>query len=355
MIKLDGSHGEGGGQILRTSLALAALTGERLLVNRIRAGRSNPGLRAQHLAGVRAMQAICGARVRGASIGSSELLFEPGPVKGGEHVLDVAAQTRSAGSTSLVLQALLPALAFGAAPSHLTIRGGTHVAWSPPYHHLEEVFLPLVGRMGVRAAIRLNRWGWYPRGGGEVEVAVMPVEGALSPLVLEGPFEPQEIVALAASSNLPAHVTERVCERFKARLAERGMAAPCRTLEAPADGPGCLAYLKAVGGGNKLAAFSALGEKGRPAEAVADEAVDLFFQFLQGGGAVEEHLADQLLIYLALAEGESSFTTSKVSRHLLTNLWVIEQFWGRRIFEAEGDLGAPGRVVAHGVGFRRTR
>lgn len=351
MIRLDGSHGEGGGQILRTALALSALTGEKLLVVRIRSGRPNPGLRAQHLAGVRAMQGICGAKVRGAQIGSPELMFEPGPVAGGDWRLDVG----TAGSTSLVLQALLPALSFAERESRLTIRGGTHVAWSPPFHHLSDVFLPQVRRMGVKAEMALNRWGWYPKGEGEIEAGVEPVSGTLKPLVLEGAFSPQEIEILSATSNLPSHVRERVGERLLARLSERGLKATLSLLDVPAANPGCLAYLRARDG-EKLAATSALGEKGKPAEAVADEAVEEFFHFLDGGGAVDEHLADQLVPYLALAEGESRFTTSRLSRHLLTNIWVIESFTEHifgKIFEVEGELGEPGRVVVKGVGFRR--
>lgn len=353
MIKLDGSRGEGGGQILRSSLALAALTGEKLLVTGVRAGRPNPGLRAQHLAAVKAMQRICGAKVRGATVGSSELLFEPGPARGGDYTLDVAAEARSAGSTSLVFQALLPALSFAGEPSHLVIRGGTHVAWSPPYHHLADAFLPALGRMGLRATLGLRRWGWYPVGQGEVEASVEPVEGGLSPLVLEGRFEPQDIRALSVSSRLPAHIAERQRNQLIKRLAERGLSATVDVLEAEAASPGSLVYLKATSG-EGVVAVSALGERGKPAEVVADEAAGKFFEFLDGGGAVEEHLADQLVLYLALAGGESSFTTSRVSRHLLTNIWVIESFLSAPfgpLFEVEGELGTFGRIKVRGVGF----
>lgn len=352
MVRIDGAHGEGGGQILRTSLALAALTGEKLVVVNIRTGRPNPGLRAQHLSAVRAMQKICGARLRGAVIGSSELMFEPGPARGGEYALDVAEQARSAGSTSLIFQALLPALSFVAESSHLTIRGGTHVAWSPPFHYLAEVFLPQVGRMGIRAEMRLRRWGWYPRGQGEIEARVEPA-GRLRPAVLEGKFSAERVEALSASSNLPAHVRERQRDRLLARLAERGLEASCRLVDAAAASAGSLVYIKAWDG-ERLAGFSALGEKGKAAEKVADEAVDKFFEFLDGGGAVDEHLADQLVLYMALSDGRSSFTTSRISGHLLTNIWVIENFLGG-LFRVEGAPGAPGRVVVAGVGFGGSR
>ncbi len=336
---------------MRTSLALAALTGETLRVVNIRSGRPNPGLRAQHLSGVRTMQKICGGSLRGAVIGSSELTFEPGPVKGGDFALDVAEQTRSAGSTSLILQALLPALSFAARGSHLTIRGGTHVAWSPPFHYLAEVFLPQVSRLGVRAEMRLRRWGWYPRGQGEIEARVEPA-GRLRPVVLEGKFSPERVEALSASSNLPGHVRERQRDRLKRRLAERGLEASCRMLDVAAVSPGSLVFIK-VRDSDRLAGFSALGEKGKAAEKVADEAADALFAFLDGGGAVDEHLADQLVPYLALADGESSFTTSRISGHLLTNIWVAERFLGK-VFRVEGSPGEAGRVVATGVGFGRS-
>ncbi len=353
LVRIDGSHGEGGGQIVRTAVALSALTGRPLLVVNVRAGRSKPGLRAQHLAGVKAMQRICGARVRGGSIGSPELLFEPGPTRGGDYLLDVAAEARSAGSVLLVFQTLLPALTFAEGGSRLTIRGGTHVAWSPPYQSLAEVFVPTVANMGVRVGLELSRWGWYPRGGGEVLAAVEPVRGVLSPLRLEEGFVPGDIEALSASSNLPAGVGERQRERLLARLAERGFSAECSLLDSPAEGPGSLVFIKVRdAGGRKLAGFSALGERGKPAERVADEAADGLFEFLDRGGAVEEHLADQLVPYMALAGGESCVTTSRVSRHLLTNIWVVESFLGP-VFSVEGDLGRPGRVVARGVGLAR--
>ncbi|MFH0810661.1 MAG: RNA 3'-terminal phosphate cyclase [Pseudomonadota bacterium] len=352
-MRIDGSHGEGGGQILRTALALSALTGEKLLLTNIRAGRSKPGLRAQHLAGVRAMERICGARVRGAAMGSTELLFEPGAVAGGDYLLDVAAEKTmgSAGATSLVFHALLPALSFAPEGSHLTIRGGTHVAWSPSFHHLAEVFLPTVARMGLRARVGLNRWGWYPRGGGEVEAEVTPVAGFfLRPIILEEQsFSPEWVEVLSASSGLPAQVRERQCRRLLARLAERGLEAECRLMEAPAGGAGSLVFIKA-GCGELTVGFSALGERGKRAEQVADEAAEVFFDFLDGTGAVDEHLADQLVVYMALAKGESSFRTSRVSPHLVTNIWVVENFMGK-IFQLEGDLGEPGRVSARGVAF----
>jgi RNA 3'-terminal phosphate cyclase len=182
-----------------------------------------------------------------------------------------------------------------------------------------------------------------------VEATVEPA-GRLVPLVLEGAFSPREIEVLSASSNLPAHVRERQRDQTLALLAQRGLKAQATLLDVEAASPGSLVYIKARDG-ERLVGVSALGEKGKPAEKVATEAAAKFFWFLDGGGgAVDEHLADQLVLYMALADGESRFTTSQVSRHLLTNIWVIESFLGK-IFEVDGDLGAPGRVVARGVAF----
>jgi RNA 3'-terminal phosphate cyclase (ATP) len=302
---------------------------------------------------------VCGGRLLGAHLGSQELVFEPGEVKGGDYLLDVAEETRSAGSVTLLLQALLPALSFAGAASRLSVRGGTHVAWSPPFHHLAEVFLPVVREMGLRAEARLVRWGWYPQGGGEVEAEVRPVgsprgeaAGRLAPLDWEGPFRPEQIECLSATSRLPVHVAERQRERLLYRLSERGLKASCEVVDAPAASPGSFVFVKARHD-RRLAGFSALGERGKPAERVADEAVGALFDFLEGVAAAEEHLADQLVLYLALADGVSRLTVQRLSGHLMTNIWVVERFLGK-VFEIEGEPGGPGWLSARGVAWGRS-
>ena len=174
MLSLDGSYGEGGGQILRTALSLAALTGAPVRIERIRAGRSKPGLRPQHLTAVQAVARISQAEVTGAHLGSQDLTFRPRTLQGGHYVFDVAETTRSAGAVSLIAQALLPPLLKAESPATVILKGGTHVPWSPPAHYLSHVFLPALAAMGAEVKLTLERWGWYPRGGGEVRLTIRP-------------------------------------------------------------------------------------------------------------------------------------------------------------------------------------
>ena len=175
MIRIDGSHGEGGGQILRTALSLSAITGQAMRIERIRAGRKNSGLRPQHLTAVRAAAAICEAHLEGDEVGSQTLLFEPRQSpRPGYYEFDVreAAKGGSAGSVTLIFQTLLLPLALAGGKSEIILRGGTHVAWSPPFHYLQYVYLPAVARLGIEARVELRRWGWYPVGGGEIRAVV---------------------------------------------------------------------------------------------------------------------------------------------------------------------------------------
>lgn len=336
---LDGSYGEGGGQIVRSALSLAALLGEPVRICNIRAGRDKPGLRAQHLTGVRALAQVTGAEVEGAVLGSRELTFRPRRSRGGRYVFDVAELTGSAGSVTLVLQALLPPLLAAREPSTLTIRGGTHVAWSPPVHYVMHVFLPALAELGGRVTLSLKRWGWYPRGGGEIEVTVEPAPVLLGRQWLTPP-ELAAFQGLSAGCRVPEHVIRRQARRLKERLGE---ALPVMEVEAVGLDPGSFVFLW-----GPRAGFGALGARGKPAERVADEATEDFLRFQTRGAALDRHLADQIVLYLALAKGPSEFTTEEITRHLLTNLWVIEQFLGPT-FTVQGELGEPGRVSCPGA------
>ncbi len=346
MIAIDGSHGEGGGQVLRTALALAVLTGKEVRLERIRAGRQVPGLQAQHLTCVLAAARLCAAEVEGARLGSQELSFAPRrPPQPGEYRFDVAEQRQggSAGAVTLVLQTLLLPLAWADGPSRVTLRGGTHVAWSPPWHYLERVYLPMLGEMGVPVQGRIRRWGWYPRGGGEVTVEVEGRPGRrLHPLRLLERGELRRLFGLSAYANLPAHVGERQRRRAEELLRAAGLAAEWEVLQAPAPGPGSALILVAEGAG-WTAGFSALGERGKPAERVAEEAGADLLRWWRGAAPVEMHLADQLIVPLALAGGPSSLATCRITRHLLTNAWVVQQLLPVRV-EVHGQEGRPGRV-----------
>jgi RNA 3'-terminal phosphate cyclase (ATP) len=340
MLHLDGAYGEGGGQIVRTSLSLAALLGEPVKITDIRAGRAKPGLRPQHLTGVKALAHISRAEVEGAALGSRELTFKPRTIKGGDYFFDVAEKTGSAGSVTLVAQALLPPLLAAREPSTLTIRGGTHVAWSPPAHYLIHVFLPALAELGGKVSLNLTRWGWYPRGGGEVRLTVKPVARPSSREWLTPPV-PADFQALSAASRVPYHVIQRQAKRLQERL---GSGLVVGEVETASLDPGSFVFLWGPGAG-----FSALGARGKPAEKVADEAAGEFLNFQSSQAALDQHLADQIVLYLARAAGASVFTTAEITPHLITNLWVVGQFYGP-IFQVRGNPGEPGEITCRGRG-----
>lgn len=341
MLTIDGSYGEGGGQILRTALALSAVLDRPVLIEKIRAGRRNPGLQAQHLAGVKALAEITRAEVEGATTGSISLRFVPTQIGHGAYRWDVG----TAGAISLVLQAILVPLAFAPGASHIAITGGTHVPWSPPFPYVEQVLLPTLQGMGLRVLLRLGRWGFYPKGGGMVEGTIEPSK--LQPLTLTRRGSLTEIVGLSAAAGVPIGIAERQRERALARLISLGV--PCRieTSSVQASSPGTVLFLLIRCEGGR-AGFSSLGERGKPAERVSDEACDQLLAHLEREGVADPYLADQLLLPMALAPGSSSMTTTRVTEHLLTNRWVVEQFLPGRV-RVEGGVGQPGRVTVEGT------
>jgi RNA 3'-terminal phosphate cyclase (ATP) len=338
MLHLDGSYGEGGGQILRTALSLAVVTRMPVCIERIRAGRPKPGLRPQHLTAVQALARVCQAEVIGAHLSSQALTFRPRAPQSGHYLVDVAAKTGSAGSVSLIAQALLPPLLLAGAPSTLILKGGTHVPWSPPVHYLSHVFLPALALMGTKVNLTLERWGWYPKGGGEVRLKITPAL-SLSRVEWRTPAAPAAFQALSAASKLPEHVARRQAARLSARLGE---VIPVEIFPTSGLDPGSFIFLW-----GPFAGFSALGARGKPAEQVADEVVAAYLTFRQSQSALDPHLADQILPYLGLAKGPSAVTTAAITSHLLSNAWVIEQFFGP-IIEIHGNLGQPGEIFCQG-------
>lgn len=321
-LALDASHGEGGGQVLRTALALAVVLDRPVTLERIRLRRPRPGLQAQHLTVVRALASISAAQVEGDRLDSTALSFTPRRLGHGEWRFDVGAVRGSAGSVPLLFQALLLALVQAGAASRLTLIGGTHVPWSPTAHYLGEVFLPALASLGVQATVRLRRPGWYPAGGGELEAAITPA-ARIAPLTAMVPPSPLEISGCSLVSRLPRSIAERQRRQAETRLAAAGLTAAITVEEdIHALGPGTMLFLRAHG----RAGFSALGRRGVPAERVADEAVDALLGWQRSGAAVDVHLADQLVPFLALADGPSSFTCPALSGHLLTVAWVVQQF-----------------------------
>jgi RNA 3'-terminal phosphate cyclase (ATP) len=333
---IDGSYGEGGGQTLRTALGLAVALRRPVQLIRVRARRPKAGLQPQHLTVVRALREISAAEVTGDALGSTALTFVPRGVRAGSHRFDIGATTGSAGSVSLLFQALLLPLAFAGLPSRLTLVGGTHVPWSPPVHYLTEVFLPALAQIGLVARVELRRWGWYPAGGGEVEATIEPCR-ALGGFDAEASTMPP-ITGLSAVSRLPRSIAERQRQRALERLAAAGLSGEIAVEEdASARGPGTFLFLARRG----RAGFSALGRRGVPAERVADEAVDDLLAHRVAGAAVDQHLADQIVPFLALAGAPSSYTCPAASGHLATVAWVVERFLPARVAV---DPGLPTRV-----------
>ena len=337
-IVIDGSYGEGGGQILRTALSLSMAAGRPCRLIKVRANRSKPGLGRQHLTALRASARISAARVDGAELGAQEFSFTPGPVRSGGYQFDIG----TAGAATLVLQTVLPALAWAEGESRLLITGGTHVPWSPPFHYLEQVFCPMLRGLGFHCRLSIRHWGFYPKGGGEIE-AVIVSGNRTANVTLDEPFRLERLTGISASSRLPEHVRVRQARRLETRLREAGIAVEMTVADVTALSPGSFAFLRAQGQGS-AAGFSALGERGKPAEEVADEAADALLRFLASKATLDPHLADQILIYLAMIPGSHRFTVSEVTEHLLTNAWVTEQFLPVR-FEVTGGLHEPGLVA----------
>jgi RNA 3'-terminal phosphate cyclase (ATP) len=347
MIFIDGSYGEGGGQVLRTSLTLSAIFGKPVRIENIRSKRPNPGLQAQHLTGVFSIARICKAILEGASLGSKTLSFIPeSPPIAGSYSLDVAEARKggSAGSTSLVFQTLLLPLALADGESRLIIKGGTHVAWSPPFHHLKHVYLPTLERMGIEAKVEIERWGWYPIGGGVMKAFIRGGADSISGLDLVERGELKRIWGISATSNLPAHIGRRQKEAAERYLKRHGFHPRIEIVDAPSPGRGTILFLVAEFE-NVVAGFSSLGKRGKSAEKVAKEACRDFLIYYESGACLEKHLADQLILPIALARSPSSFTTCEITQHLLTNIWVVEQFTNLT-FEVEGEEGGKGKVTA---------
>ena len=341
MIALDGSQGEGGGQILRSALALSLVTGTPFRIDNIRAGRPRPGLMRQHLTAVEAAAAVGAAETSDAAVGSRSLTFSPTSVKAGEYTFSVG----TAGSATLVLQTVLPSLLTADGPSSLVLEGGTHNPSSPPFDFLAKAFLPLVGRMGARVEAVLERPGFYPAGGGRFRITVAPTK-ALTPLDLQrrGALRAKRVRAVVAS--LPRAIGERELNRFAARTHWDSSAFSLEVVP------------NSVGPGNALIAeveseyvtevFTGFGEKQVRAETVANGCADEVLAYLATDAPVGSHLADQLVLLVALA-GEGIFRTTTLTKHARTQLDVIPRFLSASISCTE-EAGGTWRIEARRKG-----
>ena len=333
VIDIDGSFGEGGGQILRTSLALSLITGQPFRIFNIRANRSKPGLRRQHLTAVRAAAAVGQAQLEGDAVNSTELTFRPGRVSGGAYEFDVG----TAGSTTLVFQAVLPALLIAPAPSSLRLIGGTHNHGGPPWDFLDRVFLPAIATMGAQVTARLERHGFAPGGGGRWSASVQP--SALTEFRLHERGPANGRLARSLVSNLAESIADRELDVVRKRLGWGE--SECRGEVVEADGPGNILMLSERFGHHAEMA-TGFGQRGLPAEEVARQAVRCWTAYDASGAPVGEHLADQLLLPIALA-GRGSFTTLKPTLHTVTNAETIARFLPLR-FRIEQETERTWRV-----------
>lgn len=339
MLTIDGSLGEGGGQILRTALALSVATGTPFRLEKIRAGRAKPGLLRQHLTAVTAAMQISDAEVDGAQLGSGTLVFRPRALRAGDYAFAIG----TAGSTMLVLQTVLPPLLVAPSASSLTLEGGTHNPAAPPFDFLAAAFLPLIERMGPRVEARLEKAGFYPAGGGRVVARITPT-AQLRRLDIPERGAVRATRARAVVVNLPRHIAERELAVVHKRLGWEESSLQAEVLP-PGPGPGNVLTLE-VESEQVTEVFCGFGEHNVRAEAVAAAAVDEVRRYLVAGVPVGTHLADQLLLPMALAGGGSLLTLA-LSRHTTTNIEIIRRFLDLPILVQRQDRDHVQVVVGH--------
>jgi RNA 3'-terminal phosphate cyclase (ATP) len=349
MIEIDGSMGEGGGQVLRTSIALAAVLGREVRIFNIRAGRAEPGLKAQHLTSATAVTQICGAVSEGLKIGSTEFTFRPGRIRAGSFRFDVG----TAGSITLVLQTLMPLLPFAPGPVELEITGGTDVKWSPPIDYVRLVTLPLLEKMNVHAAIFVSRRGHFPKGGGIVRLSAAP-SSVLKNFLGGASGVINAVEGISHCVQLPVGVAERQAIAATRVIEERNFPHPNIRVDQSqsGSGPGSGIVLSAVTSNGAVLGGDSLGERGRPAEVVGEDAAGKLVEEMSSGAFLDRHMGDVIVPYAALAEGVSDVSISQVTLHTMTNVKVAEFMAGVH-FDPLSKAGMPGKLRVNGLGLRR--
>ncbi len=353
ILSIDGSIGEGGGQILRYSLAISALLLKPVEIYNIRAKRKNPGLRPQHLTAVKAIAELTKAEVEGDFVGSTRLLFKPSRRLCGDFYFDIG----TAGSISLVVQAILPVLLFSECASKITIKGGTNVPLSPPVDYMIHVFSYNVKHFGVNVDLEFRRRGHYPRGGGLVELRVKPVNEPLKPVEIISRGKPVEVHIISHCVKLPHHVAKRQADSALNVIRKILKLDPVVDIETyppgrdPHLGPGSgiLVYIETDN--NVRLGGDSVGEKGKPAEKVGEEAALMLIEDYETGMAFDRHMGDMLIPYMFLAKGSSRVGVAKITTHLLTAIEIAKIFMPNASVEVHGELNKPGIVSIKGVGF----
>ena len=352
MIEVEGDLLEGGGQIVRTTIALAALTGKPVRITKIRDKRPNPGLQAQHVVGVKAVSAISNAEIQGLTQGSRELIFIPRSRASGHFSFEVG----TAGSIPLILQALLPPAAYAPGALDFEITGGTDVKWSPTIDYLRLTQLPILQLMGYKISIKVQRRGHYPKGGGRVSVMIEPPR-ALEGIKFLDRGQLSKIEGISHCVKLPSHVAQRQAKAASEKLRANGFSNVTISTETyppnqdPHLAPGSGITLAAKFDNGLVIGSDSIGERGKPAEAVGAEAADKLIAELSSQAPIDRHMGDILIPYMAVASGRSQIQLSEITLHTMTNIKVAEMITDAK-FEIEGDLHQPGRISVDGIALK---
>lgn len=322
MIEVDGSYLEGGGQIIRTSIAMSVITGKSVHVFNIRKGRKNPGLRPQHLEAITGVAKTCGASVEGLRIQSSEITFCPGPVTGGAYTID----TRTAGSVTLVMQTLLPIASFGVSPFQFIVKGGTAVPFSPSIIYFQDVFCHFLRLTGTPVSVNINKYGFYPAGGGEIVVSVNPSQLRSIDITHRGKLEKIEVCSIASHHLKDTRVAERMTEGFKSIIPEANI----KSSYVRSSSPGCFVTAIAIYENNCRLGASVLGEIRKRAEDVGRDAARHLEDSQNSGAVLDYWMVDQIIPYLALILIKTGMTSKlkipSLTKHGETNIWVVKKF-----------------------------
>ena len=349
-VEIDGSIGEGGGQVLRASIAYAAVCGKTLRIFNIRAKRDNPGLRPQHLIAVKTVSTLCDGRVNGLEVGSQEITFIPSEIKGGKINFSIG----TAGSTTLVLQALIPVALFANEEVFVTLEGGTNNKWAPQIDYLKNIFLPLIERTGAKIEIEIKQRGHYPKGGGKITAKISPVK-SLNPITLTEFGEVEKIEGLSHCVKLPQHVAERQAKAAIEELWQHygNININLEWWEKQTDphlGPGSGIVLWAKTTKGAILGGDALGAPRKPAEEVGKEAAQNLLKELKPKMPVDSHIGDQLIPIMALANGTSKIKVSQLTLHTETCIKVSEIIMGAK-FDVKGELNQPAEITCQGIGL----